>query len=1079
MSFPDLTENPGAMHEFESTKNEFRNFWNLVQDIYIADPERAKRYIDVIYSGGQKRYDALKIINKSPNIRNIFPQITAELLDEMHMVYGLRPQLFQGILGTKDIKARHNSIKKYPYILDALNMLPAAYTTNLLEQDIHEEVWKKISLIKDPSIVQKLFSNIAFGEVYYMVATGFLMLVQETTTDDFLALIDLYQETNLDIIRMVDQGLNAKTLVMDIHKIFMDNAIPLASRRALLKGLTGFSVNAPQDKLMWQQKISANFFAPSHTDVIDVMNQFLFIGYDKILEGFLGLIVKFGNSGYTQIESLLIEVLQDDTIHPILPEMNMLQSGDITLMTQELVWSNQGDIVVAKKFLAFTAGLPDTILNKLLTAYLDSVRQTNIFPHLMQSIEAVKTVIYPYLCDKKGVVYRNLILELQMLDSVARNNILIEGSSLLFQKLQKLEGVPFLLAGVLQIGTHNDLSEKLQEKYILDFLDMVTNRPRDKQLLKNIAYAIDAIGNRQITRLFVPFMRQKCLAMERMGCDNVEMGREKSVAFLNALVKTDGSIRKTFINTILDNNAMTGVIDGLVVQKQEGSWRVISSFIDVIDQQTEDLVVDQYNSFLINDSDPYRFVRLVSELAGTVEKAEECFSALMQQALEIRKRTIVDIMIFGKLDLLFNVVMRGSEFEKFEDIKEKSESMYKTVLVLLAKTEDDQMQELKNLINDRILQTGVVKREGPEVNYQNVMKFIKEIDNNVNLVEALREAFNEKIPQESAAYVRFMVKIFGAETIIEALGALPLNQSVLLIKAFAGGYDSLLSILKRVPSLTHCIQLLKCFCYEDTDNANYPVSLCTNMMECLDRCSSLDMLQLFSGFRNEGDNLLVDFEMAIELIIPHRPKILDQIESFLQESVFVFVIKLFDKKTRQGLLTELFADTETVKNLYLSAPQIMLPLLVSYRKSGDLAKIHALRQKIVSQEGCLENLQYFLDLNRDQNSKFMIALLAGTISENFDFDVQKLYRIRQAVSHFCHLREALLRFSTRANVHLPHVLVLLNYFLEEGMFYLANGKINENFDFPQKKLTVAQDHWVYDQFLQAIEFYNKKSKKSS
>jgi len=1075
VSFPDLIENPGSMHEFESTKNEFRNFWNLIQDIYIADPERAKRYLGVIYGEGQKRYDALKIINKSPHIRNIFPQLTLELLDDIRAVYGQRSQLFQAVLESKNIKTCHNSIKKHPYLLDALNTLPPSYITALLDQNISPEIWGKINSIKDSTVLPELFANIVFGDAYYMVANGFLLLAQEASTEEFLALIDLYQSSGLDVIRIIDQGLNSKPLVMEIHRIFMDQDTPLSAKKSLLKGLTGFELNTPQDKLMWQQRISANLFTPSHTDVVDTIKQFLLIEHDKVLIGLLGLVVKFGNNGYTQIKFLLKELLQDYQVHPLLTAMKELQSGDVALLMQELVWTNQGEILLANKFLEFSAGLESATLACFLRSYLDSVYQTNVFPRLLQSIELSFSSVYQYLCDKKGVVYKNLMLELQLLDSVARNNLLTKGSAVLFQKLQKIETFPFLLSGVLQIGTHSDPSEDLQERYMLDFLDAMINKPKSKQPLKNVAYAIESLANRQITRAFVPFVRSKFFALDCIGCENtVANGREKSTVLLNALFTQDGEIRKNFINGILDNNTIPGVVDGLVIQKERGEWQVLSGFINVIDSQNEDVLVEQYNSFLLNDNDPYRFVHLVSQLAGNSLKAEQCFNLLMQKKLEERKHLIADIMIAGKIERLFHEVMQGQAFQQFEEIRQKSESMYKVLLILLSKTNDEQMQELRSLINQ--------KENGgdfdSEVSYQNVIRFIQGIDSNSNLTKALNEAFNEKIPQEAAAYVEFMVKIFDLEYVIEALDQLPQEQSVILIKAFTEGHTNLLKMLNQLSSVASCVRLLQCFCYEDDKNANYPIVLCSNMMTCLDRLSSVEMLQLFINFRNDEDNLLLDFEAAIESVIVQDPLVIDKIQLLLQDSLFVGIVQMFDKKTRQSLLIEVLVDYEEIKTSYLTSPQVMMPLLATYCKSGDLAKIHAMRQNITTQEGAVETLSCFINTNRDPKEKLLIAVIAMAKSESFDFDVQKVNRLKQATEYFVNLKEALLRFSARPNIRMPHIIVLISYLLEDGMFFTNGGKINEHFGFPQKKMTVAEDHWVYDQFLKAIEFYNKKSKRA-
>jgi hypothetical protein len=45
------------------------------------------------------------------------------------------------------------------------------------------------------------------------------------------------------------------------------------------------------------------------------------------------------------------------------------------------------------------------------------------------------------------------------------------------------------------------------------------------------------------------------------------------------------------------------------------------------------------------------------------------------------------------------------------------------------------------------------------------------------------------------------------------------------------------------------------------------------------------------------------------------------------------------------------------------------------------------------------------------------------------------------------------------------------------MLCTTSGKINASFGFPQKQMIVAEDHWIYEQFLQATEFYRKKAKK--
>jgi hypothetical protein len=1095
MSFPDLIQKLGLSEEFDSTKNEFHNFWDLMQEIYTSDPDMAELYLNVIYSGGQKRYDALKLINKSANIKTIFPQLRAELLDEMQTIYGQRDQIWQAVLETKDIKIRHSQIKNYPNILDAMNILPLTFSTNLLDLAIDPDVWMKISKIQDASTLRWLFENVAFGDVSYMVASGFLALIQASTVDDFLALIDLYQTTRLDIIRIVDQGLNTKTLVVDIHKIFMDKTIPLGNKQALLKGLTGFTITSPQDKLMWQQKIAANLFTPSHTDVVYVLKQLLLIAQDTILSGLLGLTVAFGNNGYARIQFLLQRILKDNKPHPILAEMSALTSADISSMLQELVWANQGDIFVANKFLDFTAGLPSKILNQFLMVYINSVNQTSVFPHLLQSIETAAATIYPYLCDEAGVVYKDLILELQMLDSVTRDNILADGSSTLFHKLQQLEGLPFLLAGVLKIGTREDPSQKPKENNITDFLNAITNTINDKQDFKNIAYAVNALANRQLTRLFIPFIQTKNLAIDRISCDNVANGREKSSALLGALCTADGTIRKTFISGILDNKAMTGVIDGLLLQAQDHSWQALTGFIVTVDSKsTADTIVDQYNSFLLGDSDPYRFVRLLAQMADTTQKSEKYYDALMQQSPAPRKQMINDIMTAGNIELLFDNIVKESEagaiFQQLADVKKKSEPMYRALLIMLSKVNDDQMQEFRTLVNLKMINTDAYKDilDGldslqsvngvNQINYQKVVRFISEIYNNPNFIEALHQAFDEKIPEEATAHVRFIVKIYDKGLIIDALDQLPLNKAMLLMKAFANRYDTLLEILNQLQSVAACVYLLKRLCYEDPSNGSYPVSLCNYMMDCFDGIATVETLESFIGFADDKkENLILDFETVITALYLTNPKIVDSTKTFLQQPLFMLVVRLLDAATRQNFLAEVLGDTnDTVRTFYMLSPNTMLPLLATYRKAGDLAKIHALRQTIVSTEGWVDVLHYFAYAAKDPYSKLLISVLKVAVSENFDIDMKKLERLKLAVDYFINLREALFRFAARPNIYLRQIVTLVNYFLEDGELYTSNGKINSAFAFPYKKLAVAEDDWVYSKFLAAVNFYGGKSK---
>lgn len=1090
MSFPDLIQKLGLSDEFDFTKNEFRNFWSLIQDLDTSDPVMAELYLNVIYGGGQKRYDALKLINKSTNIHTIFPQLTPDLLDEMQTTYGQRDQIWQAVLETKDIKTRHNQIKDYPNILDALNILPSTYSTNLLDLGVDPDVWVKISKIQDANTLRWLFENVAFGDLSYMIASGFLTLIQSSSTDDFLALIDLYQTTRLDIIHIVDQGLNTKTLVVDIHKIFMDKTIPLANKQALLKGLVGFTISSPQDKLMWQQKIAANLFTPAHTDVAYVLKQLLLITQDTIVSGLLGLTVTFGNNGYARIQFLLQRILKDNKPHPVLAEMGTLPSTDIASMLQELVWANQGDIFVANKFLDFTAGLPSKILNQFLVVYINSVNQTNVFPHLLQSIETAAATIYPYLCDETGVIYKDLMLELQMLDGTTRDNILADGSASLFHKLQKLEGLPFLLAGVLKIGTREDPSHKPQENYITDFLDSITNTNHDQQDFKNIAYAINALANRQLTRLFVPFIQTKNLAIDRISCDNVTNGREKSSALLGALCTADGTIRKTVISGIFDNKAMVGVTDGLLLQAPDGSWQAISGFIGIVDRKsTADTIVDQYNSFLLGDSDPYRFVRLLAQMADTTQKSEKYYDALIQQSPAARKQMITDIMTAGNIELLFDNIVKESEagaiFQQLAEVKKKSESMYHALLIMLSKVNDDKMQEFRMLINLKMINTDAYKdildslnslqsvNGANQINYQKVVRFVSEIYNNPNFIEALHQAFDEKISEEATAHVRFIVKIYDKSLVIDALDQLPLNKASLLMKAFANQYDTFLETLNQLQSVAACVYILKRLCYDDAGNASYPVSLCTYMMTCFDGIATVETLQSFIGFaEDKKDNLILDFETVITALYLTNSKIVDVAKIFLQQPLFMLIARLQSAATRQNFLTEVLGDTnDTIRTFYLSSPATMLPLLSTYRRAGDLAKIHTLRQTIASTDGWIDTLQYFVNPGKDPYSKLLMTVLAVSVSENFDIDMKKLERLKLAVDYFLNLREALFRFAARTNVYLGQILTLINYFLEDGELYTSNGKINSAFAFPYKKLVVAEDDWVYGKYLAATEFY--------
>ena len=1093
MSFPDLLQSLGLSSEFDSTKNEFPNFWSLIQDLYTNDPGTTEQYLTIIYGNNQKRYDALKLINKSSSIKTILPQLTSELLDDMQTIYGQRDKIFQAVLESKDIKTQHSHIKNYASILDALNTLPSTYSTNLLDSGVDPDVWEKISKIQDTNTVRWLFENIAFGDVSYMIASGFLAVIQTSSAEDFLALIDLYQTTRLDIIRIVDQGLNAKGLVADIHKIFIDKTILSANKQALLKGLTGFVLTSSQDKLIWQQKISTNLFTPSHTDIVYVLKQLLSMPQDTILAGLLGLTVKFGNNGYARVQFLMQRFLKDNTLHPIVAEMATMQSADIDLMLQELVWTNQGDIFVANKFLDFTAGLPSKTLNQFLVTYVNSVYQTNVLPHLLQSVETATTTLYPYLCDEAGTVYKDLITEFQMLDSSTRDNIFANASAPLFLQLQKLEGLPFLLAGVLKIGSLDNPSENPKESHITDFLDTITNTIHDQQDFKNIAYTINTLGNRLLTRLFVPFIHTKYLAIDRISCDNVANGREKSAALLNALCTTDGTIRKTVINGVFDNKAMVGVTDGLLYQEKDGSWQVLTGFLSVVDSKsTEDTIVDQYNSFLLGDSDPYRFVRLLTQMADSTQKSEKYYDTLMQQPPATRKQIINDIMTSGNIELLFNNIIQDSEagsiFQQLADIKKKSESMYHALLIMLSKVSDDKMKEFRSLIDLKMINTDAYKdildsldalqsvSGTNQINYQKIVRFVSEIYNNPNFIEALHQAFDETIAEEANAHVCFIIKIYDKGLVIDALDQLPLNKATVLIKAFARQYDTLLDTLNQLSSVKACLYILKRLCYEDSQNASYPVSLCSYMMACLDSIVTVETLESLVGFTDDKkENLLLDFETVVTALYPTLPKILDMVKVFLQQPLFMFILRVLGTEIRQNFLTELLGDSSnTVRTFYLSSPSTLLPLLTTYRKTGDLTKIHAMRQQIVSTEGWSDTVQYFVHTFKDPYSKLLIAVLAACVSESFEIDLKKMERLQQAIDYFINLRDALFRFAGRENVYLGQILTLINYLLEEGVLYTSNGKINSAFAFPYKKLAVAEDDWVYSKFLMAVDFYGAK-----
>lgn len=1070
MSFSDLLENLGSLHEFESTKNEFRNFWNLVKDTYTADPKQARQYLDVIYGGGQKRYDALKMINKSLNIKNILKQLSPQLLDEMQVTCSQKNQIFQALLETKDIKARHDDLKNYPYILDALNALPPTYSANLLDQVIDPDIWLKISNIQDTGALCPFFQNLAFGEVSYMLSTGFLTLIAESTDTDLSALIDLYQTTHFAIIRIIDQGLNDKQLVIDIHKIFMDNAIPLTNKQALLKGLTGFTMSTPQDTLMWQQKISANLFSPSHTNIIVVLKQLLSIPQSAILMGFLALTVKFGNNGYTQIQFLLQAVLKDNMPHPILAGMNTLKGEDIALMMQELVWTNHGDIFVAQKFLDFTEELSASTLNQLLEAYLESANQTYVLPHLIQSIETAETKIYPYLCDEAGVVYRDLILELQMLDGARRSSILADGSATLFKKLRKLEGLPFLLAGVLQIRSTDDTSEKLQERAMLNFLDTIT-----RQDFQNIADGINAFGNRQLTRIFVPLICLSPLAMKRINCNDAAI-------LLNALCSKDGTIKKRFISGILDNKTITGVVKGLVVPGDNDTRQILSGFINALDSQsTDDTIADQYNAFLLNDDDPYRFVHLIAQMANSPQKSEQYYGILMQKTPADRQKIITDIMVSGKIELIFSAIMQDSEFKQWEDVRQKSEPLYQALLILLSKADDENLKILCNLIQTQLMNTPAYKNIldslSIQLSYQKIVNFIAEIQSSPNFMNILQEAFHEKIDKEVEAYTRLIVKLYDKGVLIEAFGQLPSEQAILLIRAFASGYENLLDMLHRMNSVSRCSQLLKRFCQETKNDANYPIALCSNMMACFEGATSIAVLQPFVDVKNENeDKMFLDFETVINAVKPGNPEVITHATTLLNQHLFIFITKLFGSEMRQKLLAEILVDTrDPIGTFYLTEPNIMLPLLGVYRKAGDLAKIHALSQKIATTSEWLDTLKYFTHAIKDSDSKLLIALFAVSIPDNCEINMQKIERLKQATEYFPGLREALFRFAARSNIYPVDLFTLIKYLFENDMLYTSNGKINETLGFPQKQMIVSEDHWVYDQFLKAIEFYRKKS----
>ena len=122
MSLPDLLKNSELIEEFGTTKNEFRNFWSLIADVYVADPKKAEQYLGAIYGAKQKHYEALKIINKFPNLQAVLQQLTASLLDEMEAIYQNKLQLFQAVLSARDVLKAHTQIKNYQNMKRSLSI---------------------------------------------------------------------------------------------------------------------------------------------------------------------------------------------------------------------------------------------------------------------------------------------------------------------------------------------------------------------------------------------------------------------------------------------------------------------------------------------------------------------------------------------------------------------------------------------------------------------------------------------------------------------------------------------------------------------------------------------------------------------------------------------------------------------------------------------------------------------------------------------------------------------------------------------------------------------------------------------
>lgn len=345
---------------------------------------------------------------------------------------------------------------------------------------------------------------------------------------------------------------------------------------------------------------------------------------------------------------------------------------------------------------------------------------------------------------------------------------------------------------------------------------------------------------------------------------------------------------------------------------------------------------------------------------------------------------------------------------------------------------------------------------GPDqkLDFTRVSRFVREIYNNPNFIEALHMAFDESIKEEAENTVKLIQHIYDKGILIDAIDQLSISEGIIIIRGLFDDNGNVMvdfiQTLNLLP-LPKCVELLRNLLYRDPTNASYPISLCSKVLRCIRSISNVKVLDGLIA-----DQIILDFEKTI-------PDTCQYAQILIQQPIFMYMLSCKPSELRQLFLREVFADNQVIHFYLLHDPHVYVPLLHLYRQEGDLERIHAIRKLVLQDplhEACM---RAFIYLPRDPQVKLLMAMVEACLSLDRPV-IDRLHECRAAVEAIINFKKALLRFASRENVKLKDIVLLLLHFLRDGIVFSGPNTINPGFDFPSEKFAVVEDAWMNQQF---------------